>query len=180
MSGKNTGSATRTTSRPASAKPGSARPGPKGSGSAKSGSPKSAARKSPGESALEAVQQFSVDWGPTIGRVALGLVLAWFGYHELMQPQLWTGYVPLLSTTSSLAVALVLVHGWLLLMLAVALVAGVLVRVAAAVAALLLVEIIISLIVSGGLTDISMRDLGVFGLAVMLTAGARQRLALTD
>ena len=176
MSGKNTGSATRTTAKPASAKPGSARPGTAKSGSAKA----AAARKSPGESALEAAQQFNVDWGPTIGRVALGLVLAWFGYHELMQPQLWTGYVPLLSTTSSLAVALVLVHGWLLLMLAVALIAGVLVRVAAAVSALLLVEIIISLIVSGGLTDISLRDLGVFGLAVMLTAGARQRVTLTD
>ncbi|MDR3034339.1 MAG: hypothetical protein LBV78_14715, partial [Kitasatospora sp.] len=33
------------------------------------------------------------EWGPTAARLLLGLVLAWFGYHELVQPALWTGYV---------------------------------------------------------------------------------------
>lgn len=110
----------------------------------------------------------------------LGLVLAWFGYHELVQPQLWTGYVPVLSATSSFAVVLVLVHGWLLLVLAVAIVSGVLLRLASAIAAVLLLEVIVSLIVSGGLTDISLRDAGIFGLAVALTGGLRQRAVLRD
>src|SRR5260370_24027498 len=66
----------------------------------------------------------AADWAPTIARVLLGLTLAWFGYHELMTPQLWTGYVPGVATTSDLAVVLVLAHGGLLLVLAGAIIAG--------------------------------------------------------
>jgi len=96
--------------------------------------------------------------------VLLGLVLAWFGYHELVRPSLWTGYVPVLSPASGLAVFLVLAHGWMLLLLAVALVAGVAARTAAAVAAVLMLEIVISLTVTGGLSDLTLRDVGVLGL----------------
>ena len=104
---------------------------------------------------------------------------AWSGYHELVQPSLWTGYVPVVPATSSLAVVLVLAHGWLLLLLAVAIVAGVAHRSASAVAALLMLEIVISLTVTGGLSDLTMRDVGVLGLAICLAAGTRQRLLLS-
>ena len=123
--------------------------------------------------------QLAGEWAPTLGRVALGLVLAWFGYHELVQPSLWTGYVSVVSTTSSFAVVLVLAHGWLLLVLAVAIIAGIATRAAAAIAALLLLEIVISLTVTGGLSDLTLRDVGVLGLAVCLTGRNRQRLVLT-
>jgi len=113
-----------------------------------------------------------------VGRVALGLVLAWFGYHELVRPGQWTGYVPVISPSSSLAIVLVLAHGWVLLILAVALVAGIVPRTAAAVSAVALLEIVISLTVSGGLSDLILRDLGVFGLAVCLTGCRRQRVVL--
>ena len=96
----------------------------------------------------------------------LGVVLAWFGYHELVSPGLWTGYVPVLSPTSSGAEVLVLMHGWVLLVLAVALVAGVAPRLAAAVAALLLLEIVISLTASHGFSDLVLRDVGVLGLSL--------------
>jgi uncharacterized membrane protein YphA (DoxX/SURF4 family) len=119
------------------------------------------------------------EWGPTAARLLLGLVLAWFGYHELVQPSLWTGYVPVVAATSSLATLAVLVHGWLLLVLAVALIAGVAVRAASGLAALLVLEIVISLTVNGGLSDLTMRDVGVLGLAVLLSSGTRQRLTLT-
>jgi uncharacterized membrane protein YphA (DoxX/SURF4 family) len=119
------------------------------------------------------------EWGPTVARLLLGLVLAWFGYHELVQPALWTGYVPVLSAPSTVATLAVLAHGWLLLVLAAALIAGVAIRVAAGIAALLLLEIVISLAVTGGLSDLTMRDVGVLGLAVLLASGTRQRLALT-
>jgi uncharacterized membrane protein YphA (DoxX/SURF4 family) len=126
-----------------------------------------------------AAQRLVAEWGPTVARLLLGLVLAWFGYHELVQPSLWTGYVPVVSATSSLAVVLVLAHGWLLLLLAVAIVAGVAHRSASAVAALLMLEIVISLTVTGGLSDLTMRDVGVLGLAICLAAGTRQRLLLS-
>ncbi len=121
--------------------------------------------------------QLASDWAPTVGRVLLGLVLAWFGYHELVQPSLWTGYVPLLST-SSLAVLLVLAHGWLLLMLAVTMIAGIAVRAAATISVALLLEIVISLAITSGLSDLVLRDVGVLGLAVCLTGSTRQQLLL--
>ena len=125
------------------------------------------------------VARLSAGWGPTAGRVLLGLVLGWFGYHELVQPALWTGYVPGVQPTSTIAIILVLAHGWLLLVLAVALIAGIAPRAAAGVAALLLAEIVIWLWVSAGLSDLTLRDVGVLGLALCLTGKTEQRLALT-
>ena len=122
--------------------------------------------------------ELTATWGPTAARVLLGLVLAWFGYHELVQPALWTGYVPIINAQSALATVLVLAHGWVLLVLAVALIAGILPRVAAAVAGLLLLEIVISLAVSGGLSDLTLRDVGVLGLAIAVAASDNQRLTL--
>jgi uncharacterized membrane protein YphA (DoxX/SURF4 family) len=118
------------------------------------------------------------DWAPTAARLMLGLVLAWFGYHELVSPGLWTGYVPVISSTSHLSELLVLTHGWLLLVLAVSLVAGVAPRLAALVASVLLLEIVISLSASGGLSDLVLRDVGVLGLCVSVIGAKRQHLLL--
>jgi len=126
---------------------------------------------------LERFGTVTAAWAPTVARLLLGLVLLWFGYHELVQPGLWTGYVPVLSPTSHAAEVLVLAHGWALLVLAVALLAGVAPRLAAAVAAVLLLEIVISLAVTG-LSDLVLRDVGVLGLSIAVTGGARQRLLL--
>ena len=117
-------------------------------------------------------------WAPTAARVSLGLVLLWFGMHELFQPSQWTGYVPIISQTSHLALAMVLLHGWLLSVLGVALVLGVAARLAAGVSALLLLEIVLSLSFTGGVSDIVARDLGVFGLAVAVFASDREMWVL--
>ena len=143
------------------------------------GQARRSASGAPVASWARAAERLVAEWGPTAARFLLGLVLAWFGYHELVQPSLWTGYVPVVSAASSLAVLLVLAHGWLLLLLAVAIVAGVAHRSASAVAALLMLEIVISLTVTGGLSDLTMRDVGVLGLAICLAAGTRQRLLLS-
>jgi uncharacterized membrane protein YphA (DoxX/SURF4 family) len=107
----------------------------------------------------------------------LGLVFFWFGYHELIQPGHWTQYVPVVSASSSLAVIMVLAHGWVLFVTAAALVAGIMPRAAAAVAGVLLLEIVISLAVTG-VSDTVLRDVGVLGLAVCLTGCRNQRLVL--
>ena len=119
------------------------------------------------------------EWAPVAGRILLSLVLAWFGYHELTSPGQWTGYVPVINEASQLAIVAVLVHGWVLFMLAVALIAGIAPRICAAIASVLLLEIVISLSVSG-LSDTSMRDVGVLGLAVVLTGCRNQRLVLSN
>lgn len=139
-----------------------------------------AAKAAPTDGGAKRAVEIAMSWTPLIGRVLLGLVLAWFGYHELVRPALWTGYVPILSATSSVAVIAVLAHGWLLLVLAVALIVGVAPRAAAAVAAILLVEIVISLTVTGGLSDLTLRDVGVLGLAVLLTGVRQERLVLSS
>lgn len=123
--------------------------------------------------------EFAADWGPTAGRVLLGLVLAWFGYHELIQPALWTGYVPGVHAASATAIGLVLAHGWVLLLLAIALIAGIAPRAAAGLAALLLAQIVIWLWASAGLSDLTLRDVGVLGLALCIAGRTEQRLALT-
>ena len=133
--------------------------------------------RGPLDHAIDQIADIAADWAPTAGRVLLGLVLAWFGYHELVNPGAWTGYVPVLSETSNLAIAAVLIHGWILYMLAVALVAGIEPRLAAAVASILVLEIVISLTVSG-LNDTALRDVGVLGLAVVLTGCRHRRLVL--
>jgi uncharacterized membrane protein YphA (DoxX/SURF4 family) len=119
----------------------------------------------------------SSEWAPTAGRILLGVVFLWFGYHELVQPGGWTQYVPVVNESSSLAVVLVLAHGWALFVTGAALVAGIAPRVAAAVASVLLLEIVISLAVTG-LDPTALRDVGVLGLAVCLTGCKNQRLVL--
>jgi uncharacterized membrane protein YphA (DoxX/SURF4 family) len=128
--------------------------------------------------AAERAGTIAAEWAPTVSRILLGCVLAWFGYHELVHPGEWTGYVPVLSPGSSLAIVLVLAHGWILLVLAAALAAGIAPRSAAAIAAVLLLEIVISLAATGGLSDLTLRDVGVLGLAVSLTGCPRHRLVL--
>ncbi len=120
------------------------------------------------------------EWGFVAARVLLGLVLLWFGYHELVVPGLWTGYVPIISQTSHLAQILVLTHGWILTILAVALIFGIAPRLASLLSAILMVEIIITLIATAGLSDLVLRDVGVLGLTLALLGRAHSRLVLTS
>jgi uncharacterized membrane protein YphA (DoxX/SURF4 family) len=128
---------------------------------------------------LDLASAVAAEWAPTAGRVLLGLVMLWFGYHELLLPGEWTGYVPVISESSSLAIVLVLAHGWVLLVLSAALLAGVVPRAAAALASLLMLEIVISLAATG-LSDTALRDVGVLGLAICLTGCKNQRLVLRN
>ena len=140
-----------------------------------------AVREGRGEdrSLVERTSTIAAEWAPTAGRTLLGAVFFWFGYHELVQPGGWTQYVPVVNESSSLAVILVLAHGWVLFVTAAALVAGIAPRIAAAIASVLLLEIVISLAVTG-LSPTALRDVGVLGLAVCLTGCKNQRLVLRN
>jgi uncharacterized membrane protein YphA (DoxX/SURF4 family) len=129
--------------------------------------------------AAERAGAIAAEWAPAAGRILLGVVFAWFGYHELVLPGDWTQYVPVVSESSSLAVILVLLHGWVLLVTAAALVAGIAPRAAAALASVLMLEIVIALAATG-LSDTALRDVGVLGLAVCLTGVRHQRLVLRN
>ena len=129
--------------------------------------------------AAERASAITAEWAPTAGRILLGVVFAWFGYHELVQPGGWTQYVPFVSESSSLAVFLVLLHGWVLLVTGAALVAGIAPRAAAAVASVLMLEIVIAVAMTGQ-SPTALRDVGVLGLAVCLTGVRQQRLVLRN
>ncbi len=123
--------------------------------------------------------EIATEWAPTAGRILLGVVFLWFGYHELLEPAQWTQYVPVIPESSAAAIILVLAHGWVLFVLAAALLAGITPRFAAAIASLLLLEIVISLWATG-LSDTALRDVGVLGLAICLTGCKNQRLVLRN
>ena len=129
--------------------------------------------------AAERASAITAEWAPAAGRILLGVVFAWFGYHELVQPDGWTQYVPVVSESSSLAVFLVLMHGWALLVTGAALVAGIAPRAAAAVASVLMLEIVIAVAMTGQ-SPTALRDVGVLGLAVCLTGVRHQRLVLRN
>jgi uncharacterized membrane protein YphA (DoxX/SURF4 family) len=134
--------------------------------------------RSPGVRSLaERGAAIAAEWAPTAGRILLGVVFVWFGYHELLEPAKWTQYVPVISESSSAAIILVLAHGWVLFVVSAALLAGIMPRVAAAIASLLLLEIVIALAATG-LSDTALRDVGVLGLAICLTGCKNQRLVL--
>ena len=117
-------------------------------------------------------------WAPTAVRITLGLIFLWFGVAELLQPRMWAGYVPLLSSSSSVASLLVLLHGGLLWMLATALILGIAPRTAALLSVGVMGEIILALLFGHGLSDIVARDLGVLGLALVTLVSDRQKLLL--
>ena len=129
--------------------------------------------------AAERAGAVAAEWAPVAGRILLGVVFAWFGYHELVRPGDWTQYVPVVAESSSLAVILVLAHGWVLLVTAAALVAGIAPRAAAAVASVLMLEIVIAVAMTGQ-SPTALRDVGVLGLAVCLTGVRHQRLVLRN
>ncbi len=129
--------------------------------------------------AADRVSAIAAEWAPVAARILLGVVFVWFGYHELVQPGGWTQYVPVVSESSTLAVFLVLLHGWVLLVTGAALVAGIAPRAAAALASVLMLEIVIAVAVTGQ-SPTALRDVGVLGLAICLTGVRHQRLVLRN
>lgn len=146
-------------------------------GAAEQAGGRKAADRAPVISVDDRLAALAGEWAPVVGRVMLGLVFVWFGFHELEHPGSWTQYVPVISESSTLAIVLVLMHGWVLFVLGFGLIAGIEPRWAAALSSVIMLEIVISLIVTG-LSDTALRDVGVFGLAVCLTGVRHQRLAL--
>ena len=167
------------TGRPKLSVPVPVKPAPEPSEASKTAASPAAAPVGGLAAAAERAGTITAEWAPAAGRILLGVVFLWFGYHELVQPDGWTQYVPFVSESSSLAVFLVLVHGWVLLVTGAALVAGIAPRAAAAVASVLMLEIVIAVAMTGQ-SPTALRDIGVLGLAVCLTGVRHQRLVLRN
>jgi hypothetical protein len=115
-----------------------------------------------------------------IMRWSLGAVLAWFAVQQLYDPDAWTHFVPsFLPEAAGLPdAALIRLHGALLLLSSVGLLAGVHLRLAAGLAATILVQIIAALSIDGGGGNLVARDVGLLGLALGLLLDPTRSLAL--
>jgi hypothetical protein len=104
-------------------------------------------------------------------RLGLAFVLGWFGVQELRSPSQWAVFVPsFVGNISPVSVNdLVLVHGFFLLLASCSIVAGLLYLPGCLLAMGLLAEILFGLWWdSGGISDLVIRDVGLFALAVAL------------
>src|SRR5665213_2111267 len=99
---------------------------------------------------------------------ALGFVVAWFGLNEILAPQEWVTFAPPFLGDGTLAVSLVVLHGIVLASCALLLFTNTYRRYAAAILALIFLEVIIDLTTQTGLSDIAVRDIGLCGMSTGL------------
>lgn len=98
----------------------------------------------------------------------LGFVVIWFGLNEVRNPEAWAIYVPGFLQGMSMVNTLVLVHGVILILSGVALIFNFYRRLAAIVLALMLLDIVATLWLGSGLDEITVRDIGLLGMALAL------------
>jgi uncharacterized membrane protein YphA (DoxX/SURF4 family) len=101
-------------------------------------------------------------------RCSLGLVLAWFAVQQVYDPSDWVHFVPsfMQGPAGVPEELLIRLHGTLLLVASAGLLTGAWARQAAGLAAVLLVQIIAALVISGGEGGLVARDVGLVGLAL--------------
>lgn len=103
------------------------------------------------------------EYGIVIARVALSLVLLWFGLNQIFNTSAWFAWLP--SWTNSLPVSpavLILFNGFLEVVLGVLLILGLFTRIVSLVAAIHLLTIVFSL----GYNDVAVRDSGLMLVAL--------------
>ena len=110
-------------------------------------------------------------------RLGLALVFLWFGISKVLQPDAWIAWLPQwteqlpISTTTQL-----FLQGIGEAVLGVLLLFGLFTRVAAAIAAILLVAVIVTI----GFNDIAIRDLAILSIAIALVFNKNNPLSLDN
>jgi len=108
-----------------------------------------------------------------VARIGTGVVLGVFGFWELTAPGQWAGYVPHAVAVTLPPNALVLVHGWVLFMLAVAALIDLRPLVVSWAAVAVMTEVVVGLLFTEGLTSVAIRDVGLLALAVVWVVESR-------
>jgi len=102
-------------------------------------------------------------------RMALSLVFIIFGLWEIISPQYWQGFVPnFVASMMPNLHPLVMFHGAILLFAGLAILLGFYMRIASAVAFIMLLEINLSLIIESGFSDLFVRDFALLFLAAAI------------
>jgi hypothetical protein len=103
-------------------------------------------------------------------RFSLGFILLWFGLQQVISPGQWTEFVPeiLSSHIPGGASGLIFVHGALLTMSAIGIFTGLIPKGSCLLAAALLLEIIVVLLIQGDSSGLIVRDIGLLVMALVL------------
>ena len=104
----------------------------------------------------------------TILSLFLGFVVLWFGYNEITNPAAWAVFVPTYLNVGEMVNNLVIAHGAVLAAAGLAMIFNFHRRLAAGLIALLILGIVTTLLQVEGLTDVSVRDIGLLGMALAL------------
>lgn len=108
-------------------------------------------------------QSFARNMAPIVLRIGLAMVICWFGFNELLHPEMWLSYIPSFAT-SLLHVSthtLVILNGWFEVVMATLLACGVCIRLVAS----LLCAHMLFIVFDVGLSAVGVRDVGLtFGL----------------
>ena len=94
----------------------------------------------------------------------LGFVVTWFGLNEIFAPAQWVTFAPPFLGTGALALSLVVIHGIVLVSCAILL----FFKVYRWIAASVFIEVVADLVFQSGLSDIAVRDIGLFALSLGL------------
>lgn len=107
--------------------------------------------------------------GQNLAALGLGTVFVIFGVWELINPIYWQAYVPgFLKDLHPLL--LVQLHGGLMTLTGLGVNIDVFRKESSIIASLLMLEIVVSLILESGFSDILVRDIGLLFMAFALTA----------
>ena len=101
-----------------------------------------------------------------IAKYAIVFIFLVFGIWELIDPGYWSAFVP--SFLSNNALLLVRIHGTILSILAIWLAIGIYFRIAAVISSLIMLDIVVSLFISSGFSDLLVRDIVILLLAISL------------
>ena len=101
-------------------------------------------------------------------RLGLSVIFIAFGIWEILQPLYWVSFVPTQLGGILSSSLLVTVHGSVLLIVGLAVLLGFYLRIAAFLSILIMFEILITLIIVSGFSDLIIRDIVVLFLAIAL------------
>lgn len=113
---------------------------------------------------------------PLLLRLGLGIIFFWFGFTKFTDLDFWMGFIPpWMESILPISVnSFLYIQGFIETLIGILLIIGLLVRLSAFVAALILITIILTL----GFNDLALRDFGLLMMALSLTILGSGRLTI--
>jgi uncharacterized membrane protein YphA (DoxX/SURF4 family) len=111
-------------------------------------------------------------------RLGIAVVFVSIGMWEIIQPSYWSFYMPQFLSVIASTTTLTMIHGVAMLAIGLAVLLGIYVRIASALATLMMVFIVADLVIFFGFNDIVIRDIAILIMALSLFFDDTRWLAL--